>query len=244
MRDEIEISVFIKDDATKKEIVAIEEAIKDNINIASYEYISKDDAKSLGENVFKDMPEMMEAIQGLDNPFPSSFNIQLVEASLAQETAEAFMYMDGVEENGVEYGKKYMKKILAVSNGLKITSYIALIFFFIVAVFFMVSIVNAILVTKQEENKIKFMIGASPLQIKVPFYIEGAILGLTSSILAAFICCTVYNNINNSLNGLIVNLEAIQSKIIMLMIGIGFVTGLLATRIALHSFNKLNKKNI
>ena len=76
MKNEIEISVFIKDDATHEQILDIESVIKGNSNIKSFEYISKEDARKKGEAIFKDTPEMLEAIQDLDNPFPSSFNIE------------------------------------------------------------------------------------------------------------------------------------------------------------------------
>ena len=82
MKEKIEISVFIKNDATSEEILNIENVIKNTSNIKSYTYISQNEARKHGESVFAEMPEMLEAIAELDNPFPSSFNIELIDATL------------------------------------------------------------------------------------------------------------------------------------------------------------------
>lgn len=241
MREKIEISVFIKDDATHEEILAIESAIKSNSNVKTYEYISKDAARDRGEDIFEDMPEMLEAIDDLENPFPSSFNVELNNADLTEETAKALMNLPGIENDGIKYGEEYMDKILSLSNGLKYTSYIALTFFFMVSVFFMISIVNVILATKEDESKIMFMIGASPIQIKSPFYIQGALLGLLSSSLAYIAFYFGYKGLVSNFGGILVDISSIGNTLISVMLLTGFITGLIATKIALRTFNRTNK---
>lgn len=242
MRDKIEISVFLKDEATAEEILDVESAIKANSNVKHYEYISKEEARKKGEAVFEDMPEMLEAIDELENPFPSSFNIELINADLTEETAKSFMSMPGVEVNGVKYGEEYMDKILSLSSGLTMSSYLALIFFFVIAVFFMVSIINVIIAQKEEESQIMFMIGASPLQIKVPFYIQGLFIGLISSSLAYCLFRYLYKILSGALSFVLSDISNVSNILLLGMISTGIISGLLATRIALHKFNKTSKK--
>lgn len=242
MRDKIEISIFLKDDATNEQILNIEAKIKADSNIKKYEYISKDDARKKGEAVFEDMPEMLEAIDNLDNPFPSSFNIELVDANLTEDTAKSFMSMPGVEIDGVKYGEEYMDKILSLSSGLTMSSYLALIFFFVIAVFFMVSIINVIIAQKEEESQIMFMIGASPMQIKIPFYIQGFFIGVLSSSLAYLLFKYLYSILSNALSFVLSDLSGVSSILLFGMILTGAISGLLATKIALHNFNKTSRK--
>lgn len=242
MKEKIEISVFIKDDATSEEILNIENAIKNNPNVKSYEYVSKNEARKKGESIFADMPEMLEAIEDLDDPFPSSFNIELIDANLTEDTANKLSSMPGIEKDGVKYGEEYADKILSLSSGLIIASYIALVFFFVIAVFFMISIINIIIAQKQEESKIMFMIGASPIQITFPFYVQGAFTGLTSSLLAYFVFNFLYNQLAQYLTFVLSDLKDVQSLLLLGILATGFVSGLLATNLALRNFNKTSKK--
>lgn len=241
MKDKIEISVFIKDDASSEEILDIENAIKNNTNVKKYEYISKDEARKKGEAIFEDMPEMLEAIDDLSNPFPSSFNIELIDANLTEDTANRFISMPGVEVNGVKYGEEYMDKILSLSSGLIVTSYLALIFFFVIAVFFMVSIINIIIAQKQDESKIMFMIGASPVQITFPFYVQGLFIGLLSSNLAYLSFTYLYDYLSKNLSFVLSDISNVSNILLVGMILTGIISGLLATKIALHNFNKTSK---
>lgn len=242
MKDKIEISVFVKDDATNQEILDIESAIKGNSNVKKYDYVSKEDARKKGESIFEDMPEMLEAIDDLKNPFPSSFNIELIDANLTEETAKIFMSMPGVETDGVKYGEEYMDKILSLSGGLILASYLALAFFFVIAVFFMISIINIIIAQKQDESKIMFMIGASPIQITFPFYMQGLFIGLLSSSLAYASFTFLYDYLSTSFSFVLSDLSNVTTILLIGMLSTGVISGLLATKIALHNFNKTSRK--
>lgn len=241
MKEKIEISVFIKNDATAEEILNIENIIKNNSNVKSYKYISPQEARKQGESVFADMPEMLEAIEDLDNPFPSSFNIELIDANLTEDTAKQLTSLPGVETDGVKFGEEYADKILSLSSGLIIVSYIALIFFFVTAVFFMISIINIIIAQKEEESKIMFMIGASPVQIRFPFYVQGSVIGLTSSSLAYVVFNFLYQELALHLPFVLSDLEDVQIILFLSILSTGFISGLLATSLALRKFNKTSK---
>lgn len=242
MKDKIEISVFVKEDATNDEIADIENAIKANSNVKKFEYISKEDARAKGESMFKDMPEMLEAIDDLKNPFPSSFNIELIDANLTEDTAKIFAAMPGVEIDGVKYGEEYMNKILSLSGGLTVASYLALIFFFVIAVFFMISIINIIIAQKQDESKIMFLIGASPMQITFPFYVQGTLIGLSSSTLAYVAFRYLYDYLSKNLSFVLSDLASVENILLIGMLLTGFISGLLATKIALQNFNKTSRR--
>lgn len=242
MKEKIEISVFIKDDATSEEILNIENVIKNNSNVKSYSYVSKNEAREKGESIFADMPEMLEAIEDLDDPFPSSFTIELIDANLTEDTANKLSSLPGVENDGVKYGEEYADKILSLSSGLIIVSYIALVFFFVIAVFFMISIINIIIAQKEEESKIMFMIGASPIQIRFPFYVQGSVIGLTSSLLAYFVFNFLYKELAQHLTFVLSDLQDVQMLLLSGILGTGLVSGLLATSLALRAFNKTSKK--
>lgn len=241
MKNKIEISVFIKDDATADEILNIESVISNNSNVKSYTYISKEDARKKGENVFSDMPEMLEAIDELNDPFPSSFNIELHDANFTEDFASKLLELPGVEQDGVKYGEEYVDKILSLSSGLIMSSYIALAFFFVIAVFFMISIINIIIAQKEEESKIMFMIGASPSQITFPFYVQGIFIGLTSSLLAYFSFIFLYSNLSNHLSFVLCDLKNIKNIFLMFILCTGLFSGILATSLALRKFKKISR---
>lgn len=244
MRNKIEISVFLQDNVSSSDVFTIEDKIKENPNVKSYSYVTKDQAQLNGRNMFDKSPEMLEAIEALDNPFPASFTIELKNADYTQQTAKELSSLSGIEKDGIKFGEEYMDKLLKLSNGLKYGSYVALGFFFVIAVFFMISIVNVILAMKEQECKIMFMIGASPLQIKFPFYIQGILMGLLSSAFAYYAFYYTYTMISKNIGYILLDITSFKYQLLQTVLITGCLTGTIATTIALTKFDKVSKKVI
>lgn len=243
MRSQIEISVFLKDNIDNSEFLAIENKIKSNPNVKNYIYKSREEARREGTELLKDYPEMLSSLEDFeDHPFPSSFTIELSDVTETESFAKEFYDMPGVETDGVKFGEEYMEKVISLSSGLKYGSIVALIFFFVIAVFFMMSIINVIISAKDKQCSIMFLIGASPSQIRIPFYIQGTLIGLVSSILSYIVFKYTYEWIISHFGFALVDISTLSTQFFIFISFVGISTGLLATKIALNKFNKISKK--
>lgn len=242
MRSEIEISIFLKDDISDNDFSAIESKIKNNDNVDSFTFTSREEARREGERLLKDYPEMLSSLNNFeDHPFPASFTVTLKDVNETESFANLFKGLSGVEDDGVTYGKDYMEKIINLSNGLHYGSIIALGFFFVIAIFFMMSIINVIISAKNKQCSIMFLIGASPVQIRMPFYIQGVTIGFMSSALSYFTFKTAYDWVTSNLSIPLVDITNDSSMLFLFISSVGILTGLVATKIALKKFNKITK---
>lgn len=242
MRSQIEISIFLKDDISDEDFSNIERKIKSNENVKEFSFKSREEARKEGEELLKDYPEMIDSLKDFDDhPFPSSFTVVLKDVNETASFAEQISSLSGIELDGVKYGEEYMDKIISLSRGLQIGSIFALLFFFVTAVFFMMSIVNVIISAKDKQCKIMYLIGASPTQIKLPFYIQGAFIGLLSSILSYCVFIYSYDMVSNSIGFSLVSIDDIRIQFLIFILTIGGLTGIIATKIALSKFDKLKK---
>lgn len=80
------------------------------------------------------------------------------------------------------------------------------------------------------------------MQIKLPFYIQGFFIGVLSSSLAYILFKRLYGILSNALSFVLSDLSGVSHMLLIGMILTGAVSGLLATRIALHNFNKTSKR--
>ena len=92
-----ELVVYIYDDATQDEIDAIDSFIKSNENIATYNFVSKEEALEEQMGYLGEYGELLESYQGEENPLPASFRCTVKNLSAIQQTSDELSVLEGVE---------------------------------------------------------------------------------------------------------------------------------------------------
>lgn len=80
------------------------------------------------------------------------------------------------------------------------------------------------------------------MQIKIPFYIQGFFIGILSSSLAYALFKYLYKMLSHALSFVLSDLSSVSGMLLLGMLLTGAISGLLATKIALHKFNKTSRK--
>ena len=195
IQDLNEVVVFLNDDVTEEEALQLKSVFAQNDNILSIEYISKEEAlegqlDAMGEN-----SDLFAGLLGDDNPLPSSFNIKIEDLSRLKETVTMLDNTDGVY---------YTKAPTDIANTLvDIRKAVNVISVIIVGILVMVSIIiinNTIKMTifaRSKEINIMKYVGASDFFIRVPFLIEGVVIGLISAVISYILLWGGYKYIYN-----------------------------------------------
>ncbi|WP_283124364.1 permease-like cell division protein FtsX [Angelakisella massiliensis] len=177
-----EMVVFVQDDADQATIDALGQSLKSDRNISSVTYTSKEDALKEQMNIMEDAADLLEGLQGDENPLPASYSIQLKDLELLDETVARINNMPGV--NYAVAPTDVAATLVDVKKGVSTAG------FLIVAILGMVSVIivsNTIKVTvfnRRKEISIMKYVGATDTFIRIPFLVEGMIIGLVSALLA------------------------------------------------------------
>ena len=178
--DQNEIIVYIYDDASESEVDAIDDFIKNNDNIASYNYVSKEEALEEQMSYLGEYGELLESYQGDENPLPASFRCKVKDLAQIQQTSDQLEQLKGVELMSTP------TELAAVLITIKNATYYG--GFAVLAILVFVSIVvisNTIRLTvfarRKEINIMKF-VGATNGFIRLPFIVEGLLIGTIGAV--------------------------------------------------------------
>lgn len=169
----------------------VEDGIKGNEMIASYEKVTKAQAlKKMEENLGKDSKVM----EGYDESiFPVSFIIKLKDNSQSKEVVKVLEATSGVEK--VSYSQDTIEFISKVSYWVKLISMLMVAILLLISVFIISNTIKLTVFARRKEINIMKYIGATDWFIRWPFVVEGVIIGVIGAIFAFVIASYGYNTI-------------------------------------------------
>ncbi|MDT7550562.1 MAG: cell division transport system permease protein [Actinomycetota bacterium] len=176
----IEVSVFLTADVTDQERKDIRAQIVDLRVVKSVNYESSAEAYRRYLLQFKDQPDLRAA--ATETNLPESYRVKLRDPTKFETVRSALAGAPGVEE--VVDQKAILDKLFGVLGGLRDAA-LALAAVQLVAATLLIS--NTIRVTafaRRHETAIMRLVGATRLQIQLPFLIEGVVAGATGSFIA------------------------------------------------------------
>jgi cell division transport system permease protein len=175
---------FLNSGISAQEQAQIEEAIKASPGVARVEYVSREQAL---ERFRKNFPELEDILKNLSsNPFPASFEAILQKKAFLSEEAlgvvEGIRALPGVED--VQFNRDWVKKMQSLSRlSRAIGFFLGGILIF--ASFFIISnVIRLNVFARKNEIEILRLVGATNTFIKLPFLLEGLILGVLGSALS------------------------------------------------------------
>jgi cell division transport system permease protein len=205
--DEIQITIYLKDDITGEQIKNLEASLTKVNGIENVQFVDKGKAKQSFEKSLSSYgPNFLKSLENdQDNPFPASYLVRLGKSHKApdriDELAQQFTHMGGVED--VSYGQEWIKNYAILFKVFKAVAMACTIVIMIGCLFTVSNAIRASLSTRREEIEILELVGATSQTIRRPFLIEGAFQGLVASMAAIFLLGLTYRFIYQSLESIL-----------------------------------------
>ncbi|MFY9115191.1 MAG: permease-like cell division protein FtsX [Dethiobacteria bacterium] len=177
LRDQIEIVVFIGDDASVLERRNLKNNLDNHKSIRETEYVTKEVA--LEE--LKDMlgPEYVEGIE--ENPLQDSYIIRVWEPEMVFELMEDLKKFPAIED--VICHQEMVEKLTKFTRALQYAALSLMILLAITATFLISHSIRMTVMLRSEEIMIMKYVGATDSFIRLPFIFEGLFLGLLGTII-------------------------------------------------------------
>lgn len=183
------LQALIEDTATAEEKEYMKDKIKNIEHVKDVEYLDKNMAYEDAKELFKDQEYFLEGLENV-NIFPESFVVTFSDIEYGDEIKSQVEKIDGIYK--VKYDESTIQAVIALS---KIANVFLLgigAVLLVVSIFIISNTIKLAVYSNKREIFIMRYIGATNKFIKMPFIIEGTIMGILSAIISFIVISLAY----------------------------------------------------
>ena len=173
--------------------------IKQLKGVASATYFSKDEELSkLIDKQGEDGKELFESYRD-DNPLGAAYEVEAKDPTKLASLAKKIKDIPNV--NSVNYGGDSTQSMVSTLNTIQTSGTVFIVGLVIVALFMISNTIKITITARSTEISIMRMVGASNWYIRIPFMLEGMLIGLFGAIIPIFVLVYGYGALYNYTGG-------------------------------------------
>ncbi|MCB9727597.1 MAG: ABC transporter permease [Deltaproteobacteria bacterium] len=196
--EDLRVTVYLSPDATAEQIDALQLEIAERDEVAQVTYLTAEE--DLARNVALLSPELLEGLDAGAIPGQPAIDVLL---RPRQRTKEDFARISAwLEElSGTQqvqelyFGADKIRILFAIIDLIRLTGLIICAIVLAAAVFFTFSTIKLAVYARREEIEVLRLVGATDRFIKAPFFIEGALAGLSGAAVALVLVATIHTRL-------------------------------------------------
>ena len=239
---DITIVTFLNVDIDEEGRNNVRKEIEKLPNIESIEYQDKVD-------ITKDMMKSSETFKNImgswsneENPIQSTYLVKVIEK--IADTAKKIKKIDGVD--ALKYGEGMVEQMVSVFDIIKKISLGIVVALIVVTAFLISNTIKITIASRKREIDIMRLVGASNLNIKIPFIFEGLFLGIMGAIIPIIVTIYGYVSLYEKFNGQVfspfiklIKPEPFVYKISLVLLAIGILVGMFGSWKAVRKHLKI-----
>ncbi len=204
VEQDMTIVVFLNRDIEDERIKEIEDEIKVLNNVESVTFNDKMQIADEMKESSEDLAGFLEQYEDRDsNPLSDAFHVKVTDVLTIEDVALEIEKIDGVMS--VKYGEGMIEPLISTFDFVKNISYGVVIALVLVTAFLISNTIKITIFSRKREIEIMRLVGASNINIKIPFIFEGLFLGIIGSILPIAITIIGYNTLYIKFNGQVIS---------------------------------------
>lgn len=190
------VTVFFDENISEESIEGIGAMIREREEVSNVVYVSAEEAwERFKSDVFAGKEAEIADTFGTDNPLSdsASYEVYLSDVSRQEELSEYIAAIEGVRE--VKGSREAAAGLTNVNRLIGYVSATIIIILLAVAIFLINTTISTGVSVRKEEISIMRLIGATDLFIKLPFIIEGIVIGFIGAVIPLGILYFMYDAI-------------------------------------------------
>jgi cell division transport system permease protein len=177
--DQIEVSAYLRSDATPAQTAAIARFLAQDPFVASVQFVPK--KAGLAELRARTQGAIDTALL-TENPLPDKFRIKARTPDDVDAVAASVRRLSGVDN--VVYGQKIVQRLLQLGAVLRRVGIGVIVVFFAVAGIIIANTIRLTVYARRREIAIMQLVGATSTYIRLPFICEGLLDGVIGALVA------------------------------------------------------------
>ncbi len=247
IEEDFTVVSFVDNSVSEDKIKVIEDKIKIIENVDSYRYKSKEEVleeAKASDDVFK---SIISGWSKEENPLQAAFLIKVKDIKEINKTGEKIKEIEGISL--VRYGENVIQNMLKTFDIVENVLIVIVVSLVVVTAFLISNTIKLTIFSRKKEIEIMRVVGASNINIKTPFVIEGIIISILGSIVPILMTIYGYNYLYNYSNGdvfgsylkflKLVKPEPFIYLVSLLLLIIGIVVGAFGSSRAVRKYLKI-----
>ena len=240
MQSQNRVIAYVDEALDEDEARALESKVSGVKNIETCEFVTREEAMTSFESDYD--ADLFENIDS--SVFRHRYVLSLADLSLMQETKADLENIKGIAD--VRAHLDYAEKFVTLRNIVSIVSVILVVTLFVVSLFIMTNTIKLATFTRREEIAIMRMVGATNGFIRLPFVVEGLVLGALGGAIAYGLVALVYHLATQKLLAamafgfvVLVPFSTVALPLLGVFLGVGILVGVLGGVSAIRNYLKV-----
>ena len=245
IEDENVIMVYINDNATDAQIDEMGKKISALSNVEKTEFVAKEKAWAEQLDTMEEAQAQFFTEVSTDIPLPDAYKVTVKDLSQFKTTVKEIKTFDNIDT--VRENTELAKKLDTISRGITIIAMIIIAVLFAISLFIISNTIKLTVYSRRLEISIMKSVGATNSFVRLPFVVEGIILGIISGAVSLGVVWGIYELATKQFSDLfksigIMPLAFTDYALIMLgvFLAIGVISGVGGSLITMRRY--LNKE--
>ncbi len=192
LQEQVEINAYVKEDVSRIDALNLAKEIEKMPGFAKLDFVSKEKGILLLQERFGTEMDLNSTLGG-DNPLPDQYIIKATSPDMVEVIVKELKRIEEIDN--IVYGKEIVDNILSFTFWAKNLGMFLISGVMLAALFLIMITIRLTVYSRAHEIRVMKFIGATNWYIILPFLIEGLIIGLLGSIIAATIIFFGYQNL-------------------------------------------------
>lgn len=185
------ITVFLRNDLPALTAVKVGEELRQIDNISECTFVPKDGALSVLVRSLGGDGTLFNGLQGSDNPLPDAYSLSMEDLGRYDETMTAILAVEGVDQTSDI--SDVVTKLNNLDQLVRYCSVAIVVVLAVVSLFIISSTVKATMYSRRMEISIMKSVGATNGFVRIPFIVEGMVIGVISGAVSATLLYLAYD---------------------------------------------------
>ena len=244
IESDVTIVAFLDSDITDEDKLSFEASLKSLDNVETYTYKSKNEVTDEMKKENETFGDILSSWDDAENPLKDTYTIKVIDVNKIGDTAKKIKNLTGV--NTVQYGEGLVEKLIGAFSAIEKITFIAALSLIVVTIFLIINTIKLTIFSRKREISIMRLVGASNYRIKLPFVVEGIILGLIGSIIPVIVTIYGYSFLYDKFGGKVISpiIKLVEPMPFVFYIsfaiaGVGALVGMIGSSRAVRRYIKI-----
>ena len=190
-----EIVIYVEDDISAAQEAELDRQIRSMDNVLEVEYTSK-------EQAFEDQKEKLgDLLEGYENEdvFPASYRVKVKDLTRIEDNVSKVKALSGVYR--VDAPTDIAEIMVKTDSGVSIGGTVVVVALLIVSFVIIMNTIKITVFSRRREINIMKYVGATNSFIRMPFLVEGVILGFVSAVVSFLVVWYFYSQVLTAIGG-------------------------------------------
>lgn len=208
-------------------------------NVASVEFVSSEEGlKTATESMLESQKEYFTFLEGEDeNPLPCAAKVSMKDMALFEKTVKEIEKLDGIDV--IQSNSGLAEKLSAIKQGVTVAGAWIIAILMIISLVIVSNTIRVTMYTRKLEISIMKAVGATDAFVRIPFIVEGMLIGLISALFAEgllYCCYRIATETIIKTFGEVIPFGAMAWQLLALFVIIGIASGVIGSVIIISKY--------